>query len=120
MSLSRLIAVLACTLAVTIAAVAPAVSSTGAASSAVDVPATAAKSCSSGYTHAVMPDGSHKCLRVGQFWLAKARMAADLPPVRLPLQAEPARQHFGGARRGWRPPGRSPAARHGKDEPLHR
>jgi hypothetical protein len=27
----------------------------------------AAKSCSGGYTHAVMPDGSHKCLRVGQF-----------------------------------------------------
>jgi hypothetical protein len=31
------------------------------------VRATAAKSCSSGYTHAVMPDGSHKCLRAGQF-----------------------------------------------------
>jgi hypothetical protein len=26
-----------------------------------------AKSCSAGYTHAVMPDGSHKCLRAGQF-----------------------------------------------------
>jgi hypothetical protein len=26
-----------------------------------------AKSCSSGYTHAVMPDGAHKCLRAGQF-----------------------------------------------------
>jgi hypothetical protein len=26
-----------------------------------------AKSCSSGYTHAVLPNGSHKCLRVGQF-----------------------------------------------------
>jgi hypothetical protein len=26
-----------------------------------------AKPCSSGYTHAVMPDGSHKCLRAGQF-----------------------------------------------------
>jgi hypothetical protein len=27
----------------------------------------AAKSCGSGYTHAVMPDGAHKCLRAGQF-----------------------------------------------------
>jgi hypothetical protein len=26
-----------------------------------------AKSCSSSYTHAVMPDGSHKCLRAGEF-----------------------------------------------------
>jgi hypothetical protein len=26
-----------------------------------------AKSCSVGYTHAVMPDGSHKCLHVGEF-----------------------------------------------------
>lgn len=26
-----------------------------------------AKSCGSGYTHAVMPDGAHKCLRAGQF-----------------------------------------------------
>jgi hypothetical protein len=31
------------------------------------IEATASKSCSSGYTHAVMPDGSHKCLRAGQF-----------------------------------------------------
>lgn len=30
-------------------------------------PVVAAKSCSSGYTHAVMPDGAHKCLRAGQF-----------------------------------------------------
>jgi hypothetical protein len=30
------------------------------------VEATAAKSCSSGWTHAVI-DGSHKCLRRGQF-----------------------------------------------------
>jgi hypothetical protein len=26
-----------------------------------------AKPCSAGYTHAVMPDGAHKCLRAGQF-----------------------------------------------------
>lgn len=31
-----------------------------------------AKSCSSGYTHAVVPDGSHKCLRAGQFCSRKA------------------------------------------------
>jgi hypothetical protein len=31
-----------------------------------------AKSCSSAYTHTVMPDGSHKCLRVGQFCSRKA------------------------------------------------
>jgi hypothetical protein len=29
--------------------------------------AVAAKSCSAGYTHAVMPDGAHKCLRAGQY-----------------------------------------------------
>jgi hypothetical protein len=29
--------------------------------------ARAAKRCSSGYTHAVMPGGAHKCLRAGQF-----------------------------------------------------
>jgi hypothetical protein len=29
--------------------------------------AVAAKPCSSGYRHAVMPDGAHKCLRAGQF-----------------------------------------------------
>jgi hypothetical protein len=29
--------------------------------------AVAAKPCSAGYTHAVMPDGAHKCLRAGQF-----------------------------------------------------
>jgi hypothetical protein len=29
--------------------------------------ASAAKPCSAGYTHAVMPDGAHKCLRAGQF-----------------------------------------------------
>jgi hypothetical protein len=29
--------------------------------------AIAAKSCSAGYTHAVMPDRSHKCLRAGQY-----------------------------------------------------
>lgn len=32
----------------------------------------AAKSCSASYTHAVMPDGSHKCLRAGQFCSRKA------------------------------------------------
>jgi hypothetical protein len=26
-----------------------------------------AKSCSSGYVHAVVPGGAHKCLRTGQF-----------------------------------------------------
>lgn len=31
-----------------------------------------AKSCSAGYTHAVMPDASHKCLRAGQFCSRKA------------------------------------------------
>jgi hypothetical protein len=30
-------------------------------------PANAAKPCGGGYTHAVMPDGAHKCLRAGQF-----------------------------------------------------
>lgn len=30
-------------------------------------PVVAAKSCSSGYTHAVVPGGAHKCLRAGQF-----------------------------------------------------
>jgi hypothetical protein len=34
--------------------------------------AATAKPCSSGYTHAVMPDGSHKCLRAGQFCSRKA------------------------------------------------
>jgi hypothetical protein len=29
--------------------------------------AVAAKQCRRGYTHAVMPDGAHKCLRAGQF-----------------------------------------------------
>jgi hypothetical protein len=29
--------------------------------------ALAAKACSAGYTHAVMPDGAHKCLRAGQY-----------------------------------------------------
>ena len=32
----------------------------------------AAKSCSSGYTHAVVPGGAHKCLRAGQFCSRKA------------------------------------------------
>jgi hypothetical protein len=27
----------------------------------------AAKSCPSGYPHAVMPDGSHKCLHAGEY-----------------------------------------------------
>jgi len=31
-----------------------------------------AKSCSASYTHAVMPDGAHKCLRAGQFCSRKA------------------------------------------------
>ena len=34
--------------------------------------AIAAKSCGAGYTHAVMPDGAHKCLRAGQFCSRKA------------------------------------------------
>ena len=29
--------------------------------------AIAAKSCSAGYVHAVVPGGAHKCLRAGQF-----------------------------------------------------
>jgi hypothetical protein len=34
----------------------------------VDSPrAVAAHKCSASYTHAVMPDGGHKCLRAGQF-----------------------------------------------------
>jgi hypothetical protein len=33
----------------------------------LSAPAASAKTCSSGYTHAVMPDGAHKCLRAGQF-----------------------------------------------------
>jgi hypothetical protein len=32
----------------------------------------AAKKCKSGYKHAVMPDGKHKCLRAGQFCKRKA------------------------------------------------
>jgi hypothetical protein len=31
-----------------------------------------AKSCSSGYKHAVMPNGEHKCLRAGQFCSRKS------------------------------------------------
>jgi hypothetical protein len=31
----------------------------------------AAKKCGKGYKHAVMPDGSHKCLRKGQFCVRK-------------------------------------------------
>jgi hypothetical protein len=42
-------------------------------SSRGSVTAVAAKTCSSGYTHAVMPDGSHKCLRVGQSARADVR-----------------------------------------------
>jgi hypothetical protein len=64
MSLLRLLAVLACTLAFSAAVVVPAA---GGAAQPASPPAVAAKSCSSGYTHAVMPDGSHKCLRAGQF-----------------------------------------------------
>jgi hypothetical protein len=30
-------------------------------------PVVAAKSCKSGYKHAVMPNGAHKCLHAGQF-----------------------------------------------------
>lgn len=32
----------------------------------------AAKSCSSGYTHAIVPGGGPKCLRAGQFCSRKA------------------------------------------------
>lgn len=32
----------------------------------------AAKSCSSGFKHAVMPDGSHKCLHSGEFCKRKS------------------------------------------------
>jgi len=38
-----------------------------ASSSPVPPQAIAAKSCSGSYTHAVVPGGAHKCLRVGQF-----------------------------------------------------
>jgi hypothetical protein len=31
-----------------------------------------AKSCRSSYTHAIMPDGSHKCLHAGEFCSRKA------------------------------------------------
>ena len=31
-----------------------------------------AKSCSSGYAHAVVPGGAHKCLRAGQFCSRKS------------------------------------------------
>jgi hypothetical protein len=48
-----------------------------------------AKSCSSGYTHAVMPDGAHKCLRAGQFCSRKRawqrtykRKGFNCPPSR--------------------------------------
>jgi len=51
--------------ALTLFAAAPA--ATGAADRAASSPAVAAKSCSSGYVHAVMPDRAHKCLRAGQF-----------------------------------------------------
>lgn len=40
--------------------------STSAGSSQDAAPITAAKSCSSGWRHAVLPNG-HKCLRAGQF-----------------------------------------------------
>jgi hypothetical protein len=30
-------------------------------------PVVAAKSCSAGYVHAIVPGGAHKCLRAGQF-----------------------------------------------------
>jgi hypothetical protein len=30
-------------------------------------PVVAAKSCSGGYVHAIVPGGAHKCLRAGQF-----------------------------------------------------
>jgi hypothetical protein len=39
---------------------------TSSASTSRSAPVVAAKSCSSGYVHAVLPSG-HKCLRVGQF-----------------------------------------------------
>jgi hypothetical protein len=46
-------------------AAAPAASAT--AGSTATPQAVAAKSCSSGYVHAVVPGGAHKCLRAGQF-----------------------------------------------------
>jgi hypothetical protein len=64
MLVRRLLAVFVCALALSAAALEPAA---GGASRVPNPPAVAAKSCSAGYRHAVMPDGSHKCLRAGQF-----------------------------------------------------
>ena len=50
--------------ALALIAAAPAAQATGAPASPSVV---AAKSCSAGYVHAVVPGGAHKCLRAGQF-----------------------------------------------------
>lgn len=62
---SMRIRVAAIVAALAVAAAAPA----GSLATPVDggVQAVAAKPCGAGYTHAVMPDGAHKCLRAGQF-----------------------------------------------------
>ena len=62
--MKRRLAILA--VAASVAVTTPAVAPVVGASPIAPAPAVA-KSCSSGYTHAVMPDGSHKCLRAGQF-----------------------------------------------------
>lgn len=51
--------------ALALIAAAPAAQAT--AGSSASSPVVAAKSCSGGYTHAVVPGGAHKCLRAGQF-----------------------------------------------------
>jgi hypothetical protein len=57
--------------AASVAGAAPAVASV-VAGSPLSPASAIAHSCSSSYTHAVMPDGAHKCLRAGQFCSRKA------------------------------------------------
>ena len=58
--------------AVSMAGAAPAIAPVVSGSPLLSPVAAIAKTCSSGYTHAVMPDGAHKCLRAGQFCSRKA------------------------------------------------
>ena len=63
---SRRLSALAATLALAACAAAPSAASVSAAP--IHGPAAvAAKTCRSGFTHAVMPDRSHKCLHAGEF-----------------------------------------------------
>jgi hypothetical protein len=50
-----------------LALVAAAPAATATASGSHSSPVVAAKPCSSGYVHAVVPGGAHKCLRAGEF-----------------------------------------------------